>query len=183
VLILNSQSPRRAEILRNSHIEFRVQISPVDESPLQGEAAEDYVVRVAELKARAAAGDVVLGADTTVVVDGQMLGKPADAADARRMLRMLSGRSHEVMTGICLRLGDRVIRDRAVTKVWFATLTEAEIEAYAAGGEPTDKAGAYAIQGIASRYVERIDGCYFNVMGLPVSLVYRHLREAPAGTL
>jgi septum formation protein len=183
MLILNSQSPRRAEILRQANIAFRVQTSPVDEASLAGEAPGQYVERVAELKARAVEGDVVLGADTTVVVDGQMLGKPADAADARRMLRLLAGRSHDVMTGICLKLGDRVICDRAVTRVWFAPMTEAEIEAYASGGEPMDKAGAYAIQGIASRYVERIDGCYFNVMGLPVSLVYRRLREAPPGML
>ena len=105
-----------------------------------------------------------------------MLLKPEDAADARRMLETLSGRSHEVLTGICLRRGAEFLCDSACTRVWFASLTASEIEEYAASGEPMDKAGGYAIQGFASKYIERIDGCYFNVVGLPVALVYRHLR-------
>jgi len=124
----------------------------------------------------AAPDEIVLGADTTVVVDSQMLAKPADAADARRMLAALSGRRHRVLTGICLRRGAQIVLDCASTSVWFAPMTAAEIDAYAATPEPLDKAGAYAIQGLASKFIERIDGCYFNVVGLPVALVYQHLR-------
>jgi septum formation protein len=179
VLVLASQSPRRAELLRQAGIPFVVRAARVDESPLPGEDPVDYVCRLAEAKARAvpaAADDIVLGADTTVVVDHQMLGKPVNTADAIHMLEMLSGRCHEVLTGICLRGGDRLIRDVAATRVWFTEMTTREIEDYAGSGEPLDKAGAYAIQGLASKFVERIEGCYFNVVGLPVPLVYRHLR-------
>jgi len=112
-----------------------------------------------------------------VVIDGEMLGKPADAADARRMLGRLSGRQHEVVTGICLKRGAEVVRDCAATKVWFAAMSAREIAEYVASGEPMDKAGAYAIQGLASKFIERIDGCYFNVVGLPVALVFRNLRR------
>ncbi len=182
VLVLASQSPRRAELLRQAGIPFVVRAARVDESPLSGEDPVDYVCRLAEAKARAVpagADDIVLGADTTVVVDHQMLGKPVNTADAIRMLEMLSGRCHEVLTGICLRSGDRVIRDVAATRVWFTDMTTREIEDYAGSGEPLDKAGSYAIQGLASKFVERIEGCYFNVVGLPVPLVYRHLRGGP----
>ncbi len=178
MLILASQSPRRAEILRQAGLPFIVRAAPVDETPLPGERPDDYVQRLAGSKAfavPAAPDEAVLGADTTVVIGTEMLGKPADAADARRMLGLLSGRRHEVLTGICLRCGAEAIRDWAVTKVWFARMTDREIEEYVASGEPTDKAGAYAIQGLASRFIERIDGCYFNVVGLPIALVYRHL--------
>lgn len=181
MVVLASQSPRRAAILRQAGIPFTVRAASIDESPLAGERPQDYVRRLAEMKARSAAGgpeDVVLGADTTVVVGGEMLGKPADAADARRMLVILSGRRHEVLTGICLQRGLEVIRDCAVTAVWFAPMTAQEIADYVASGEPRDKAGAYAIQGLASKYIEKIEGCYFNVVGLPVALVYRHLRGA-----
>jgi septum formation protein len=180
VLVLASQSPRRAEILRQAGIPFTVRAAPVDETPLDREKPENYVCRLAEMKVLAvdaAPEDVVLGADTTVVVGGEMLGKPVDSADAVRMLERLSGRRHEVMTGICLRRGLDLIRDWAVTEVWFAPMSAAEIEAYVASGEPMDKAGAYAIQGLASKYIERIDGCYFNVVGLPVALLYRYLCE------
>jgi septum formation protein len=180
MLVLASQSPRRSEILRQAGISFIVRAIPVDETPLRGERPEDYVQRLAESKARAipsAPDEVVLGADTTVVVDGEMLGKPANTADARRMIAMLAGRRHRVMTGICLRRGAETVRDCAATEVWFARMSEGEIEDYAASGEPMDKAGAYAIQGLASKYVEKIDGCYFNVMGLPVALVYRLYRR------
>jgi len=156
-----------------------VRAARVDETPLPGENPVDYVCRLAEEKARAvpaAPDDIVLGADTTVVVDNQMLGKPVNTADAIRMLEMLSGRVHEVLTGICLRSGGRMIRDVAATRVWFTNLTTREIEDYAGSGEPLDKAGAYAIQGLASKFVDRIEGCYFNVVGLPVPLLYRHLR-------
>jgi septum formation protein len=177
MLVLASQSPRRAEILRQAGIPFVIRAKPVDETPLGKEAPEDYVRRLAEAKARAVAADpseIVLGADTTVVVDGETLGKPADAADARRMLARLSGRRHEVITGICLQRGEERIRDHAVTAVWFAPMSTAEVDDYVSSGEPMDKAGAYAVQGAASKFIPRIEGCYFNVVGLPIALVYRH---------
>lgn len=139
------------------------------------------MVRLAESKARAVdAGndEIVLAADTTVVVDGEMLAKPDDHGDARRMLGLLAGRRHEVLTGICLKRGATAVGDFAVTKVWFAPMSDREIEEYVQSGEPMDKAGGYAIQGRASKYIERIDGCYFNVVGLPISLVYRHVQRA-----
>ena len=180
MLVLASQSPRRAEILRQAGIPFTIRSAQVDETPRPGEGAEEYVRRLAEEKAlavEAASEEIVLGADTTVVVGGEMLGKPLDAADARRMLEALSGRRHEVLSGICLRRGTSLIRDCAATQVWFTPMTAREIDDYVASGEPMDKAGAYAIQGLASKFIERIDGCYFNVVGLPVALVYRHLRR------
>jgi septum formation protein len=180
MLVLASQSPRRAEILRSAGIPFTVRAANIDESPLDAERPGPYVRRVAEAKAcaiQASSNEIVLGADTTVVAAGEMLAKPADVEDARRMLKLLSGRRHEVLTGICLRQGDRVVRDHAATAVWFGELSTDEIEEYVASGEPMDKAGAYAIQGLASRYIERIEGCYFNVVGLPVSLVWRHLKS------
>jgi septum formation protein len=180
MLVLASRSPRRREILQQAGIPFIVRPMDVDETPLPGEAARDYVTRIAREKASAApaaAGEIVLAADTTVSIDGQILGKPSDPADARRMLHMLSGQRHDVLTAICLRSASRVIEDCAETSVWFAPLSSQEIEDYAASGEPMDKAGAYAIQGLASKFVQRIEGCYFNVMGLPVAMVYRHLKE------
>ena len=181
--MLASQSPRRAEILRQAGIPFTVRAAPIDETPLPGEKPSDYVRRLAQAKALAIpAGpeDTVLAADTTVVVEEHMLAKPEDAADARRMLAMLAGRGHQVITGICLKHGSRMVLDAAVTGVWFGAMTPDEIAAYVASGEPMDKAGAYAIQGLAGRYIDRIAGCYFNVMGLPLSLVYRHLRALDA---
>jgi len=183
MLVLASRSPRRREILRQAGIPFVVRPMEVDETPCPGEAARDYVMRIAREKAAAAAawlavdGEIVLAADTTVLIQGEILGKPLDAADARRMLHLLSGQRHTVLTGICLRSASRIIEDCAETSVWFAPLSSQEIEDYAASGEPMDKAGAYAIQGLASKFIQRIEGCYFNVMGLPVALVYRHLRE------
>jgi len=183
MLVLGSRSPRRSDILRQAGIPFVVRPMEVDETPLPGEAARDYVTRIARAKAAAAAagftadGEIVLGADTTVAIQGEILGKPLDAADARRMLHMLSGRRHDVLTGICLRSAGRVIEDCSETSVWFAPLSAEEIEDYVASGEPMDKAGAYAIQGLASKFIQRIEGCYFNVMGLPVAMVYRYLRE------
>jgi septum formation protein len=179
-LVLASQSPRRSELLKLAGIPFSVRPpGGVDETPQSGETPEDYVMRVAEEKAgavEAAREEIVLGADTTVVIDGRILGKPADAGDAQRMLEQLSGRRHEVLTGICLRYDRRLLRDWAVTQVWFAELSAEEVQEYIASGEPMDKAGAYGIQGLASKFVERIDGDYSNVVGLPVALVYRHLR-------
>jgi septum formation protein len=180
MLVLASSSPRRAEILRQAGIPFSVRVAPVDETPHDGERPEDYVRRLAGQKAMAVEAvhdDVVLGADTTVVIDSIMLAKPEDLADARRMLGLLSGRRHEVLTGIALRHSGGLIRDWAVTGVWFQPMTDTEIHDYAASGEPMDKAGAYAIQGLASKFIEKIEGCYFNVVGLPVSLVYRHLKS------
>jgi septum formation protein len=179
-LVLASRSPRRQEILRQAGIPFTVRAADVDETPLHRERPEDYVRRLAEVKALAVArepGEIVLGADTTVVIDGEMLAKPADAADARRMLQLLAGRRHDVLTGICLHRENDLVRDWASTSVWFARMTSSEIEAYVASGEPMDKAGGYAIQGLASKFITKIEGCYFNVVGLPVSLVYRHLNE------
>ena len=174
MMILASRSPRRAEILRNAGIPFTVRAADIDESPLEAERPVPYVLRLAEAKARvlpAQADETVLAADTTVVAAGEMLGKPADPEDARRMLRLLSGRRHEVLTGICLRRGERVITDHANTAVWFAPMSAAEIDEYVAGGEPMDKAGAYAIQGRAAKWIPRIEGDYFNVVGLPLALV------------
>jgi septum formation protein len=180
MLVLASRSPRRRDILRQAGIPFMVRPADVDETPLPGEGARDYVMRIAREKAYAAdpaPGEIILAADTTVTIRGEILGKPLDAADARRMLRLLSGQRHEVLTGICLRPAGRVVEDCAETSVWFAPLSLEEIEEYAESGEPMDKAGGYAIQGLASKFAQRIEGCYFNVMGLPVAMVYRHLRE------
>ena len=182
-LVLASRSPRRAELLEAAGCAFTVRAADIDETPLPGEAPRDYVLRIAEEKARAVAAtesETVLAADTSVVLDTEIMGKPNDVADAARMLRALSGRKHEVLTGICLKRGERLLRDVASTAVWFAPLGEDEIASYVASGEPMDKAGAYGIQGVASRFIERIDGSYTNVVGLPVALVYRRLREFKA---
>lgn len=175
-LVLASQSPRRSELLKSAGIPFRVQAANIDETPLPGETPVEHVRRLAREKAEAVPGELVLGADTVVVVDGQILGKPVSGADAVRMLELLSGRKHEVITGICLK-GREVVVDHESTGVFFAALTEQEIAEYVASGEPMDKAGAYAIQGLASRFVERIEGSYSNVVGLPVAMVYRYLRR------
>ena len=176
-LILASQSPRRSELLRIAGIPFRVRVRPVKEKRASGEAPLDYAMRLARDKAEAAwvgAGEIVLGADTIVVLGERVLEKPADAGDARSMLDALSSCEHTVITGICLRHPGGTISDSESTLVRFTKIEPAEIEAYVASGEPMDKAGAYAIQGLASKFVERIEGCYFNVMGLPVARVYRH---------
>lgn len=176
-LILASASPRRREILHNAGIRCRVRPAHVDERLLPRETPKAHVLRLAQLKAEAARrpGEWVLGADTVVVVGKNILGKPRNARDAARMLGLLSGRVHRVLTGICLLAGAAPRLDVAETRVWFRRLNREEIREYVASGEPLDKAGAYAIQGLASKFVERIEGCYFNVMGLPVSRVYRLL--------
>jgi len=179
-IVLASQSPRRRELLDAGGIPSTVRVSNIDETVHAGEDAIEYVRRMALGKARAVdAGpdEIILAADTTVVRGGQILGKPCDPDDARRMLRVLSGGSHTVITGICLRHGDKEIMAHEETQVWFTALTPAEIDDYVNTGEPMDKAGAYAIQGIASRYIERIVGSYSNVVGLPVSLVWRELNR------
>ena len=183
IVVLASQSPRRREILTFAGIPFVVRVASVPEVRAEGETAADYVKRLAFDKANAieyGPGELILAADTTVLVDGEdgrevVLEKPADAADARRMMGLLSGRLHSVLTGICLRGDGGTVVDMAITRVRFSALSAVEVDAYVASGEPMDKAGGYAIQGRASKFVESIDGCYFNVMGLPVSLVYRHL--------
>jgi septum formation protein len=191
-LILASASPRRAELLTAAGYTFDVVPVDIDEDPEPGEAALDYVRRVAFDKAMASRlanpAAIVLAADTTVTVDGVILGKPADADDARRMLRMLSGREHLVHTGIAVRGGappaeagggDSLtpLVDVATTRVRFLQMGSAEIEWYVASGEPEGKAGAYAIQGRASRFIDWLEGSYSNVVGLPVHLVHALLRR------
>jgi nucleoside triphosphate pyrophosphatase len=185
-LILASSSPRRAEVLRNAGIEFEACPTAIDETRRPCEPTSDYVRRLALEKARAAAavtrsaGDfIVVGADTVVVNQGEILLKPASPDDARRMLRQLSGGVHEVHTGlaaISMPQGiERVIEE--VTSVHFAKLSEAEINAYIETDEPFDKAGAYGIQSIGGRYVTRVEGCYFNVMGMPLGRLWATLHE------
>jgi septum formation protein len=179
MLILASQSPRRREILAAAGLPFTVRAARIPEVPLPGETPSAHVRRLALEKARIArqsADEVVLGADTVVVIDGEILGKPRDRAEASEMLRKLSGRNHVVLTGIALLHPGGEIIDEAATTVHFALLAAEEIDTYAASGEPDDKAGAYAIQGLASKFIDSIEGDYFNVVGLPVALVYRHLR-------
>jgi septum formation protein len=193
MLILASASPRRAELLRSAGIEFRVHAAEIAETRQANESPRHFVMRLAGEKAAAVAtreadGLYVLGADTIVVLDKDkyVLGKPANAGDAKRMLRLLSGRAHEVITGVCLRgrdLGGVAFNDLRLesTEVRFEPLGDGEIDDYVATGEPLDKAGAYAIQGIASRWISGIKGDYCNVVGLPVALVYRMLREHGTG--
>ncbi len=182
-LVLASASPRRADLLSTAGIPFTVAAGDIDERERPGEEPLAYVQRLAREKALRVeadhAGAFVLAADTTVVVDGAMLGKPHDAADAARMLRLLAGRRHDVMTGVCLR-GPRAFERTGVvtTAVVFAPMTAAEIASYVATGEPMDKAGAYAVQALASRFIQRIEGSYPNVVGLPVELVYAWCGEA-----
>lgn len=180
MLILASRSPRRQEILERAGIPFVTRPAEVDETVRDGEEACAYVKRLAREKAEAVAAapeDIVLGADTVVVLESEILGKPADSADAARMLRMLSGREHIVMTGICLVIGKDAVEDVEKTRVRFVPLSDEEITEYVASGEPLDKAGAYAIQGLASKFIDRVEGCYFNVVGLPIARVYRHLNR------
>jgi nucleoside triphosphate pyrophosphatase len=189
MLVLASASPRRQELLRNAGISFTVQPADVDETPLPGELPRECAERLARDKAlavwRLRPQDVVLGADTIVVVDEAILGKPIDAADAARMLRQLSGRVHRVITGVCVVEAagtgeNRELRTASeTTLVTMNDLSDDEIRDYVATGEPMDKAGAYAIQGMASRWIPRIEGDYSNVVGLPVALVYRMLSDQP----
>ena len=174
-LILASASPRRTDLLREAGYVFEIEPADVDESELAGEPPAAYVVRVAAMKARVVAARhpdaIVLAADTTVVLDGAMLAKPADDADAARMLGLLSGRTHDVLTGVVLVRTGRESSALVGTRVRFRPLTAAEIEWYVASGEPHDKAGAYGVQGLAARFVESVDGSYSNVVGLPVGAV------------
>ncbi len=180
-LVLASASPRRAELLRNAGIDFVVRPAHIPEQRQDSEPPRQYAIRLAQEKARAVAVSApeafVLGADTIVCADEHVLEKPNDAADAARMLRLLSGRTHQVTTAVCLVGPGMEDTATETTEVVMSAISEDEIQAYVASGEPMDKAGAYAIQGRASRWVTRIDGCYFNVVGLPVPLVYRMLRK------
>jgi len=180
MLVLASNSPRRKEILTAAGIPYVSRVPDISEQLRAGESAFDYVRRLAEEKAFAVPmepDEIVLAADTVVVFQEHILEKPRDQSDALRMLRLLSGQEHQVITGICLRTADRNVIDAAVTKVRFVSMAEHELADYAASGEPMDKAGAYGIQGLASKFIDRIEGCYFNVVGLPVSLVYFHLKK------
>jgi len=180
MLILASASPRRHELLLAAGIDHVIKPAQVPELRASGEASEDFVIRMAVEKATAiplGGGDVVLGADTAVCIDGEIFGKPLDRADAERMIRALSGRTHLVHTGICLRSESRAITDVATTEVEFLPLSDSDVDEYIQSGEGMDKAGAYAIQGRASRFVKSIRGSYPNVVGLPVSLVYFYLKS------
>jgi septum formation protein len=191
MLVLASASPRRRQLLTQAGFTFQVRAAHICEDPRPGEEPIGYVIRLAREKAQAIFDEIaatdgepasepglesaqplaVLGADTTVTLDGHILGKPEDAGDAARILRLLSGRSHRVITGVALVMRNTVDVAAEVTAVKFLTLSEQEIAAYIATGEPMDKAGAYGIQGLAAKWIPRVEGCYFNVMGLPLSLV------------
>ncbi len=183
-LILASASPRRRELLTQAGYTFEVQPAHVNEDLRPDEDPIAYVVRLARDKAQAvftAVNDpeaIVLGADTTVTLDGHILAKPEDAADAARMLRLLSGRTHRVITGVALATVKGVEVAAEITGVQFHTLSDQEIAAYIATGEPMDKAGAYGIQGFAAKWIPRVVGCYFNVVGLPIALVATMLDSA-----
>ena len=180
-IILASRSPRRAELLTAAGFAFDVLAADVDETPLAGEAPDAYVARLAVAKAQAVLalkpGARVLGADTTVTIDNEILGKPVDDADAARMLRLLSGRAHLVHTGVALVSAGGIKSAVDTTRVWFDVMTDEDISWYVATGEPVDRAGAYAIQGFASRFIPRIEGSYSNVVGLPVATVSSILKR------
>ena len=183
MIILASSSPRRRELLTAAGIAFETVTVEVDESVRRLEPPGEHVRRLALEKARSGLGvypnAVVIAADTIVLVGSQILAKPRNADDATRMLQMLSGREHEVLTGLAMISSRRSIVEVVRTRVWFNPLTEDEIAWYVASGEPLDKAGAYGIQGLGSRFVDRIQGSYSNVVGLPVALVYRLLKGYP----
>ena|SRR5579859_994941 len=188
MLVLASASPRRQDLLRIAGIPFILHPADIDETARPGEPPRTYAERLAQEKALTVArihpDKFVLGADTIVVVDGNILGKPRHGADAERMLGILSGRAHEVVTGVCLvQPGARgnLTTASEITRVVFSEISAEEIRAYVATGEPMDKAGAYAIQGMAARWIPRIEGDYSNVIGLPLAMVYRMLRESLGG--
>ena len=185
-LILASESPRRAELLKAAGFTLEIIPSMVDEQRRDGERAEEYVLRLAiekaELVVRKRRDLPIVAADTVVVVDGYVLGKPKDDGEAAEMLRTLAGRTHEVLTGVTVRLGDEQRGHVERTRVRVAPLSPAEIAWYVGTGEPRDKAGAYAVQGLASRFIEAVEGSYSNVVGLPVATVYRLLGQVTAAT-
>ena len=178
MLILASQSPRRKALLELMQLPFTVQVADIDETMDSCKSPLEEVARVSREKAlavRACKEDVVIAADTIVVLEDTVLGKPTDEAHARAMLRMLSGRDHQVMTGLTVLRGDRVLSHTEVTHIHFRNLSEGEIRRYVATGEPMDKAGSYAIQGGAALFVEKMNGDYYNVMGLPVCRLWQML--------
>jgi septum formation protein len=181
-LVLASGSPRRAEIMRSVGWDFIKDVPDIDESERPGESPEDYVQRLAKEKAELISarheGKIVLGADTTVVIGGRIIGKPVDFADARRMITLLSGSWHEVLTGIAVASGRSTSIGLQRTRVKFGSMTDSEIEFLVDKGDPLDKAGAYAVQAQAALFIEAIEGDYWNVVGLPISLVYRMIVEA-----
>jgi septum formation protein len=191
MLVLASASPRRRELLTQVGYSFEVHPAHIPEEPRPGEEPVAYVTRLAREKAEVVYAElsskssaplqVVLGADTTVTLDEHILGKPEDAADAARMLRLLSGRTHRVLTGVAVVSAKGTEADAEVTAVSFRALTDEEIASYIATGEPMDKAGAYAIQGRAARWIPRIEGCYFNVVGLPIARVAQMLEARLGG--
>ena len=179
-LILASQSPRRRELLGLTGLDFTVRVADIDETMDTGKVPFDEVARVSRLKALAVQRepeDVVIAADTIVVCGGEVLGKPRDEEDAFRILSLLSGRSHEVMTGMTVLRGDEIVTHTEVTKIHFRRLHPDEIRAYIATGEPMDKAGAYGIQGGAALFADQMEGDYYNVMGLPVCRLAMILRS------
>ncbi len=183
-LILASASPRRRELLASLTLPFTIQVADIDENPLPGEDAPTLALRLARAKAAAVVASctqpaLVLAADTVVSIDGQLLAKPVDGADSQRMLQLLAGREHQVITAIALDDGQRQQAQAVTTRVWFRPLTTAECDWYWASGEPADKAGGYAIQGLGSRFIERIDGSYSNVVGLPLVETERLLQLWP----
>jgi septum formation protein len=185
MLVLASASPRRRDLLAQAGFQFTVLTSPVDETPKPGEPAAELAQRLAREKAEAVArlqqtapDAVILGADTVVVCGNEILGKPQDAADAQRMLRLLSGQTHAVITGVCVVASEERKTAAETTRVTVSALSEADITAYIASGEPFGKAGAYAIQGLAAQWIPRVEGCYFNVVGLPLARAAGMLREA-----
>ena len=192
MLILASSSPRRRELLTLAGLDFTVSSADIDESTQPGETPAKYVQRLAVEKAQAVwerrRGEdsdadplIVLGADTTVVLDGEIMGKPENVFDARRMLEKLAGRTHQVLTGIAAVSRSGVVSDVEVTQVFFDLIDEEELHDYLASGEPLDKAGAYGIQGYAARWIPRIEGCFFNVVGLPLSRTMQLLAKAREG--
>ncbi|HEX7158099.1 MAG TPA: nucleoside triphosphate pyrophosphatase [Edaphobacter sp.] len=192
MLILASSSPRRRELLSQAGLDFTVETADINEEPQPDEAPAKYVQRLAVEKAQAvwerhrsdddnANPITVLGADTTVVIDGEMLGKPATSAEACRMLERLSGRTHQVMTGIAAITRNAIVSDVEITQVFFDLIDEDELVRYLATGEPLDKAGAYGIQGYAARWIPRIEGCYFNVVGLPLARTIALLAKVKEG--
>ena len=193
MLVLASASPRRRDLLTQAGLSFTVATADLPEAPLAGEDAATYVLRLAEAKAQAvwqqtlakdpAAAEqedslIVLGADTCVLCQGEILGKPVDLADARRMLELLSGRTHQVLTGLCALTRNESFADVEITQVTFNVVREAELVRYLSSSEPMDKAGAYGIQGFAARWIPRIEGDYFNVVGLPIARTVDLIEEA-----
>lgn len=182
-IVLASGSPRRSEILTSVGWPFEIEVPDIDETQLEGETAEEYVVRLAREKCEEVRSErIVLAADTTVVIEGQVLGKPTDLDDARKMITMLSGNWHEVLTGVAVGYAGHMETGIERTRVKFAAMDAEEIEYLVLNGDPLDKAGAYAVQAQAALFIQRIEGDYLNVVGLPVRLVYEMVTKQPVTT-